>query len=469
MHARRIGRRTVRLIMKITFLHGIVFFTVFLSSCAVPNSAPLSVESPTFTQMTAPDRTPISSPQNQVWESAKKIPPEDIFQEVGYYGGGGSILSICQGETSPTLLYLDLTEEVTKHGEIRITSCGWNIDEEINIRIVRPDGIEISETQKTVSSKQYVGDEPDVGLLIYAFFTGVNDPSGTYRIYIMKGYQLYFQLALGISPPDYPIINYSYFFERKNHIDLLGFAPQERIRLFSYDCSDISIKPACEFVEWVYITTDERGQAVIPAAESDYDFVAVGDISGLAKNYFSEIGVPLRCGNSLSTELRLSEELSLFHDIYIYQSPGSPPQLITAVKSKWEITDGPICKGDERWWKIRNMYSIEGWVPESSVRQEVIVATGTPTFLCGELPSRLTKGNRGRISFIDGTKTRIRTSPGLLQSILYEVAEGTAFSIIEGPQCVDNLVWWKIVIDGSLEEGWVAEFDNERYLLELAS
>jgi hypothetical protein len=84
---------------------------------------------------------------------------------------------------------------------------------------------------------------------------------------------------------------------------------------------------------------------------------------------------------------------------------------------------------------------------------------------CGSLQPRVFVGDSARVAFTDGSDMRIRQSAGLEGEILHKVPEGSTFTVIDGPQCFDNIIWWKArTTDGV--EGWMAEFVDGVYLLE---
>jgi hypothetical protein len=81
------------------------------------------------------------------------------------------------------------------------------------------------------------------------------------------------------------------------------------------------------------------------------------------------------------------------------------------------------------------------------------------------LPARLEVGARARVTFTDGTPSRLRAEPGLDGAEIAQMAEGTEFSVIGGPWCADNYRWWQLELDdGAI--GWSAEGDAEDYFLE---
>lgn len=91
--------------------------------------------------------------------------------------------------------------------------------------------------------------------------------------------------------------------------------------------------------------------------------------------------------------------------------------------------------------------------------------TAVPTSYCtGKPVSQVSVGVRGRVTYIDGTFTRLRVSPGGEIDTLME--EGTSFDIVGGPSCTADYTWWQIKLDNGVI-GWVAESDGSRYFIEI--
>lgn len=87
-------------------------------------------------------------------------------------------------------------------------------------------------------------------------------------------------------------------------------------------------------------------------------------------------------------------------------------------------------------------------------------------YCAGTIPSRLQTGVRARVTFTDGTPLRLREAPG--GTFLRDMAEGTEFAIIGGPQCHGGYTWWNIRLDNG-QSGWSAEGDNDTYFMEPAT
>jgi hypothetical protein len=80
---------------------------------------------------------------------------------------------------------------------------------------------------------------------------------------------------------------------------------------------------------------------------------------------------------------------------------------------------------------------------------------------CGDaLPPRLIVGDYGVVRG-DTTPNNLRDQPATGE-ILGQLQPGDMFLVIEGPECVDGLYWWKVDnLDGVV--GWTAEGDSQAY------
>jgi hypothetical protein len=85
---------------------------------------------------------------------------------------------------------------------------------------------------------------------------------------------------------------------------------------------------------------------------------------------------------------------------------------------------------------------------------------------CASFPPRLKINGAGRVAATDGLDMRIRSAPGLSQSVIGKVPEGSRFTVLDGPKCVDGMNWWKVTTRPSNITGWMAESDNKVYLIE---
>lgn len=71
-------------------------------------------------------------------------------------------------------------------------------------------------------------------------------------------------------------------------------------------------------------------------------------------------------------------------------------------------------------------------------------------------PPRLTPGQRGRVTFTDGTPSRLRADHSTNAPVVTQMPEGTTFDITGPAYCVDNYRWWPLRLDNGTV-GWAAE------------
>jgi WD40 repeat protein len=91
---------------------------------------------------------------------------------------------------------------------------------------------------------------------------------------------------------------------------------------------------------------------------------------------------------------------------------------------------------------------------------------------CGgeTLTSRLYPGARGRVAGTgddtSATSIFVHTEPGIATPRIGRVALGQTFIVREGPQCFQNIAWFRIIFGISATEGWIAEGEDGAYYLE---
>lgn len=101
---------------------------------------------------------------------------------------------------------------------------------------------------------------------------------------------------------------------------------------------------------------------------------------------------------------------------------------------------------------------------------QVAVEVESQVFCEGTLPSVLSIGAVAQVANTDGIPLRVREVAG--GAVLTEIVEGTQFTVVEGPECLNGFTWWQIQIentDNTSLLGWSAEGDNEDYWVEVLS
>ncbi len=145
------------------------------------------------------------------------------------------------------------------------------------------------------------------------------------------------------------------------------------------------------------------------------------------------------------------------------------------------IINGPACADNARWWEISTQ-SGNGWVVEiiEPYNTYLLLPNGSPLGAdnnrwdgntsssnnCpGALTPRMQVGQRGRVTFTDGSPTNLRSAPAASR-ILTAMREGYEFDVVGGPECHNGLNWWQLRTNDGLT-GWAAEGkEGDNYWIE---
>ncbi|GAB5492812.1 MAG: hypothetical protein Phog2KO_30270 [Phototrophicaceae bacterium] len=94
-----------------------------------------------------------------------------------------------------------------------------------------------------------------------------------------------------------------------------------------------------------------------------------------------------------------------------------------------------------------------------------VTVRATPEILCPDaLPPRLTVGMTGIVRNRDDSKVNVRSGPGTLNSRITQLDPLQTFTVLAGPECRENLVWYQI--DYGNGTGWIAEGVYDDFALE---
>lgn len=87
--------------------------------------------------------------------------------------------------------------------------------------------------------------------------------------------------------------------------------------------------------------------------------------------------------------------------------------------------------------------------------------TSTPAkTVCDNLVSRIHIGDTIRVANTLSNNLNFRKVPGLSSPKVTSVKNGTNFVILDGPVCIDTILWWEAVtLDGRIQ-GWIGEVNN---------
>ena len=129
------------------------------------------------------------------------------------------------------------------------------------------------------------------------------------------------------------------------------------------------------------------------------------------------------------------------------------------------LADGPQIADGLVWWIGEDDLHVRvGWLAESAPTGAALLEVDTGSVVTPPTPTepvaRFKPGDRVMtVAFV-----RLRRTPGFLnkppEDVIAEIWQGTAVTIVAGPEGVDDLVWWEVDtqdITGRAVRGWMAE------------
>lgn len=179
-----------------------------------PQSQPQQILSPTnvaFTQDTSLSLDDLDA-----------IPPKDIIQEIGFYGGLGGGGSQCQQEyQSPTFPGV-ATRTYEWMDEVSITICGLVVGEEVRVIAKLPN--DTFEDSLVARQTEFVGNAE----ITYDFLPVVNSPVGEYVFTFIGNTWTLEYIAVVVEPPD------ARLYLHESQLFLVNFPPNESVRVLVY-------------------------------------------------------------------------------------------------------------------------------------------------------------------------------------------------------------------------------------------
>lgn len=478
----------------------------WLSACSLPAATPdpssgSNIEiprvSPTQTRQASqsilPSATPLPGilPADEVTsDSLDETPPDGILEEIANLGIGGGGDQYCNSiYPAPEIASDPEDTELMKPAEF--VTCGWPAGETLSYKVTFPNG-------RTVAGRTTATNS---GGGAFSYAPGLDDPQGLY-LFEISALQQRFSSNVFFAKPVAP----RFYKPDPDHFLFINFQPNETLKLFVYELGDDQYV----FRGWQPLRIDDSGQLLLKVSSADGLFFArtaagldvpltsedksqiIFEINRKAAfanqpivdtSYFDTLTCPTGLESQLDFAGKNTLQVSLAKPGWLYANPRTNSRQVVKLTAGQvvEVTTfyPTVCNGGQAWRKIflnvktangSRFYS--GYLVEiDEAKTQLLVskltqpATATPVVCPGSLKSRLTPEARARVAFTDGTNMRIRAEAGFAQKTIASVPEGTLLTVQGGPMCVDSVTWWRIRIkDG--QEGWMAEYQNEVYLLE---
>lgn len=457
---------------------AVFFVSLFLFSCATPGpstsivaeSTPMNEEAnPLASEAQIED----TSTQNTVLteDSLNLVPPEDIIQEVGFFGGMGGGGSLCEFTDYQTPTFLSTADRPYEWMDpVSVELCVLEIYEDVQVVVTSPSGMTVSEEMVSPG----LTESGTKGVIYYYYTPKVFDPTGEYTItFTGSNWTLEYYFTL-IEPPG------ARLYLDEEQLFLVNFSPNEVIRLLVYELSNFGQK----FVGWRKFQVDDRGTLTLQLVSRD-SYVVVGEISG-------QLSVNLEPADVYCQGAR--EPVGLRPDYYAELLVDQLPSYVFDSDRQTWVRDGSIsipagtlvritsnatCVDQTFVWNIACLDKSCDYpmVPESGTDGyylrplDELPATATPDpadipTCPGTQPTRLRVGMNAEVTTSGmAPQLSLRVEPGPNAEKVHVIAAGRDMVILDGPVCADHSYWWYIRSEQGFE-GWAREGDNEDYWID---
>ena len=190
----------------------------------------------------------------------------------------------------------------------------------------------------------------------------------------------------------------------------------------------------------------------------------VEDPAALPEEELPETGYVID-GCAMKTYLRPGDQAAVTSQrgLRLRETPGGNPTGVQASGENITIEDGPVCANGIVWLKV-NYIGHHGWCMEGENGDyylSKVKMTPTVPVSC-RYPTHLEIGSSAEVINITGLKMYNEPEGSLLET---QAFPGKPLEIIDGPQCRNGALWWKVSFLGY--SGWVTEVLAEgKYYLE---
>lgn len=402
-------------------------------------------------------------------EDLNPVPPDDIIQEIGFFGGLGGGGSLCDmyDYQSPTFAYFADRPYEWMH-DVSVTICGLTVGEEVQIVVILPNGETVRDTAIVRQTES-----EDVGELSYDYMPLVYDPVGDYTVTFTGNTWVLEYPFIVIEPSDARL----YLHESK--LLLINFSPNEIVRLFVYGTPNSNNS---KLIGWKEFQVNDGGDLVLNIEDRD-SYVVIGELSG-------QLSVNIESGDIYCQNVR--NPVGVVPNGYAQVMVDNLPTYSLDSNQIWvkdgysnigkgeilQITSNAICANESFLWAVDCINrNCTGFVPESGpdgyylrpLEELPLTSTPDPSIIptcLGTLPTRLQIGMSAEVTRSGmAPQLSLRAQPSLSAEKVHVIAAGRKVTILQGPVCADGSYWWYIQSEQGFE-GWAREGDNEDYWID---
>lgn len=147
----------------------------------------------------------------------------------------------------------------------------------------------------------------------------------------------------------------------------------------------------------------------------------------------------------LAVNTRATVFASFGDRLNLRSGPGLSFDILSKLEPDANVTllEGPRKNDGYSWWRVSTGDGQEGWAVERVEEEQTLYPA-------------LAVGGQASVTSTEGDTLRVRENAGRSFAIVTQLPGGTVVTLLEGPQIVDDLSWWKIrTADGI--EGWAVE------------
>lgn len=280
-------------------------------------------------------------------ETANTVPPEDVFEEVVFFGKGAGF---CDQPPYPEPTIIEAPHDGELMSQSSLVACGWENDEVLTGTIQYPDGRTLIQYIETKSMN-----EVSYGQLVFTPI--LDDPAGTYTL-TLEGRDGIVTAAVEVRSPDGPRL----YRMDPLHIFLYHFVPQEQVRLLCYQGETLSF--------WQDLILDQSGNQPVMAKNANCVFVGLGQSSGEVHELSDWKGTVKRSCGGLPSRLKVHEiaqtAVTDGSEKPVYSSPGFSQEIIRSIPEGTlvNILNGPHCVDGSLWWPVEIGNGTLGSMPE---------------------------------------------------------------------------------------------------------
>jgi hypothetical protein len=415
---------------------------------------------------------------------------QDVIQEIAVFGGAGGGSGHCAGVKKKTPTLWGAPENPTELMQvISFEVCNLEPDEEITMRVTKPDG----QTYEAMQAAYAYPDGPTVAEFEYQ--PRPEDPPGLYLFDIgASGWSLDYEHEVQA-----PASARLYLQDHKLY--LLGFPPGEQVQLLVYQEVDergnyMSLSRLAGWAEY-QVNNLGRLQMEVDPALGLATFVALGAASGPV--YLSEVtpalahenyavfcpGAPGPVGIHPGGQAELLVDAVPAYQIKVDPASGaySFKKVVNPLPqgSVAGIISNAYCVDNQYVWGVDcgSAYAFcdfflaeagpEGPYlrPVGAASSAVSTSQANSIPACpGTEPSRLQVGMNAEVTTSGAApQLSLRAQPSMEARQAHVIAAGRDLVILDGPVCAENSYWWLIRSEQGYE-GWSREGDNKDYWID---